>query len=40
MTRVPNQRLEWDPLKRAFRNSPEAQALVNPPCREGWSLSA
>jgi len=31
-------RLEWDPVKMCFPNAPEANAYINPPYREGWSL--
>ena len=30
--------LEWDPEKMCFPNAPEADAYLNPPYREGWSL--
>lgn len=35
--RVPNQRLEWNAKAMTF-NHPAADALVNPPYREGWKL--
>jgi len=31
-------RLEWDPVKMCFPNAPDANAYINPPYREGWSL--
>lgn len=39
-TRVPNQRLEWDPQAMRFPHSEAATALLNPPYREGWTLHA
>ncbi|MCB1120567.1 MAG: Gfo/Idh/MocA family oxidoreductase [Verrucomicrobiae bacterium] len=36
--RVPNQRLEWDSRAMRFTNHEAANALVNPPYREGWKL--
>ncbi len=31
-------KLEWDGPKMRFTNSPEANALINPPMRKGWTL--
>jgi len=31
-------KLEWDAAKMRFTNSAEANALVNPPARKGWTL--
>jgi len=31
-------KLEWDAEKMRFRNSTEANALVNPPARAGWEI--
>ena len=31
-------KLEWDPKNMCFPNAPEADAFLNPPYREGWSL--
>jgi len=36
--RYPNQKLEWDGEKMEVTNFPEANQLVNPPYRQGWSL--
>lgn len=36
--RLPGNTLQWDSDAMSFRNSPEATALINPPCREGWTL--
>jgi predicted dehydrogenase len=36
--RLPGRSLEWDAATMTFRNADEANALVNPPCREGWTL--
>lgn len=36
--RLPGVRLEWDAAQMRFTNSPEANALVNPPARKGWSV--
>ena len=33
-----NQKLAWDGVAGRFTNSEEANALVNPPYREGWVL--
>lgn len=33
-----NRKLEWDPVNLKFPNCPEADALVNPPYRQGFSL--
>jgi len=33
-----NRKLYWKPEEMKFVNCPEADALVNPPYREGWSL--
>jgi predicted dehydrogenase len=33
-----NEKLSWDGENLRFTNSPAANALVNPPYREGWSL--
>jgi len=35
---VPDTRLEWDSAKLEFPNSREANRLVNPPYREGWTV--
>lgn len=35
-TRLPGQTLEWDGAAMRFKNSAEANALVNPPARRGW----
>lgn len=37
-TRMKNKRLEWDGEKLEVTNIPEANALVNPPYRDGWVL--
>lgn len=37
-TRMKDQRLEWDGEKLEFTNNEAANALVDPPYREGWSL--
>ncbi len=34
--RRPNVRLEWDAAAARFTNSPEANALIDPPARAGW----
>ncbi|MBE3133925.1 MAG: Gfo/Idh/MocA family oxidoreductase [Acidobacteria bacterium] len=31
-------KLQWDTRKMRFTNSPEANALINPPYRKGWKL--
>jgi len=36
--RMPERRLEWDPEALRIPNDDEANALVDPPYREGWSL--
>ena len=36
--RFPGQKLQWDGEKARFTNCSEANALVAPPYREGWSL--
>jgi predicted dehydrogenase len=36
--RVPNQRLEWDPQAMRFSNHDDANKLVHPPYRDGWTL--
>jgi len=36
--RMLGQKLEWDGAQMRFTNCPEANALVNPPYREGWTL--
>jgi predicted dehydrogenase len=36
--RYPNRKLEWDGEKMEVTNFPEANQLVNPPYRQGWSL--
>ncbi len=33
-----NAKLSWDPVNMRFPNCPEADHLINPPYREGWSL--
>lgn len=38
--RVPNQRLEWDGPSMSFKDHAMANALINPPYREGWELRA
>jgi predicted dehydrogenase len=37
-TRIRNAKLEWDSKNLRFTNNEEANTLVNPPYREGWSL--
>jgi hypothetical protein len=37
-TRFPNQKLLWDGTAMKVTNVTEANALVNPPYRKGWSL--
>ncbi len=37
-TRFPNQRILWDGDAMKVTNLPEANALINPPYRDGWSL--
>ncbi len=37
--RVPNQRLEWDSQALQFANHEAANALINPPYRDGWKLA-
>ena len=36
--RTPNQRLEWNGDAMKFTNHEAANALINPPSREGWQL--
>jgi hypothetical protein len=36
--RLPNTKLDWDAEKMEFTNSDEANELVRPTYREGWSL--
>jgi predicted dehydrogenase len=36
--RYPNRKLEWDGEKMEVTNFPEANQLINPPYRQGWSL--
>jgi predicted dehydrogenase len=36
--RIKDQRLEWDGENMRFTNSERANELVQPPCREGWTL--
>jgi len=36
--RFPGEELKWDAREMRFTNVAEANALVGPPCREGWSL--
>jgi hypothetical protein len=36
--KLPGTKLEWDADKMRFTNSAEANALVNPPLRAGWTL--
>jgi len=36
--RFPGQELQWDGPAAKFTNCAEANAFVNPPCREGWTL--
>jgi hypothetical protein len=31
-------RLEWDGPNTRFANCDEANQLINPPCRDGWTL--
>jgi hypothetical protein len=33
-----NQKLEWDAVNMKFPNCPEADAFVNPPYRQGYTL--
>jgi predicted dehydrogenase len=35
---LPGEKLEWDAAAMRFKNSSEANKLVNPPYREGWKL--
>jgi len=37
-TRVKDRRLEWDSEALKIANDKEANDLINPPCREGWTL--
>ncbi len=37
-TRLPGQRLEWDGANMRFANSPDADRLLRPAFREGWTL--
>ncbi len=32
--------LEWDPVKEKFKNDSEADLLLKPMFREGWSLKS
>jgi hypothetical protein len=34
----PGRKLQWDPVNTKFPNCPEADACINPPYRQGWSL--
>ena len=36
--RMQNRQLEWDPVNMEITNDEEANALINPPYRMGWSL--
>lgn len=36
--KLPGTKLEWDAEKTQFANSAEANALLNPPARAGWTL--
>ena len=36
--RFAGQKLQWDTENMQFTNCPEANAFVNPPYRQGWSL--
>lgn len=36
--RLPGTKLEWDAKNMQFANCPEANQLVNPPYRQGWTL--
>ncbi len=36
--RIKDRKLEWDADKLQFTNNDEANAFINPPYREGWSL--
>lgn len=36
--KLKGQKLEWDGPGMKFTNSPEANALINPPYRKGWAL--
>jgi predicted dehydrogenase len=38
--KFPGQKLEWDAANARFTNFSEANAWVNPPYREGWSLES
>ena len=35
---LPSRKLEWDGPNMRFTNSDEANRLVNPPSRQGWTL--
>jgi hypothetical protein len=37
-SRFPNQKLIWNPKTMTITNNKEANALINPPYRNGWSL--
>jgi hypothetical protein len=36
--RMKDHRLEWDGDNLKVTNNAEANALINPPCREGWRI--
>ncbi|MBI2924113.1 MAG: Gfo/Idh/MocA family oxidoreductase [Verrucomicrobia bacterium] len=36
--KLPGTKLEWDAEKMRLKNSREANRLINPPCRRGWTL--
>lgn len=36
--KLPGRKLQWDAQAMSFPNCPEANALINPPYRSGWSL--
>ena len=38
--RYPGDTLQWDPRATRFTNHEAANALINPPYRDGWSLPA
>ena len=33
-----DQNLRWDTKNLRFTNNEDANALIDPPCREGWTL--
>jgi predicted dehydrogenase len=36
--KLPGTKLQWDPVQASFPNCSEANALINPPYRAGWTL--